>query len=347
MESALQEAIARCTRGDDLAQDLVTDAFAEILEGRANDVRIAAFGVALRSKGETPDELHALVTTMLRFAERVVVADGTPLIDTCGTGGDRMGSVNVSTMAALIAAGAGARVAKHGNRAASSQCGSADVLEALGVAIDLGPDGVADCIEQAGIGFCFAPRFHPAWRHAATARRELGVPTTFNFLGPLANPAGVKRQVLGVADPAMAPRMIQTLALLGAEHALVVWSHDGLDELSTTTPTSVLELRDGVISSHEVDPAALGIAPASIADLAGGDAATNAAVVRSVLAGDPGPARDIAILNAAAALVVADLAPDLQGGIELAAAVVDDGRASRTLDALVAASMDARTREGR
>lgn len=347
MDSVLQEAIVRCTRGDDLAPDLAAEAFAEILEGRANDVRIAAFGVALRAKGETPDELRALVETMLRFAERVTVAPGAPLIDTCGTGGDRMGSVNVSTMAALIAAGAGARVAKHGNRAASSQCGSADVLEALGVTIDLGPDGVAQCIEEADIGFCFAPRFHPAWRHAANARRELGVPTTFNFLGPLANPAGATRQVLGVADPAMAPRMVQTLALLGTERALVVWSHDGLDELSTTTPATVHDLSGGAITTYDIDPAALGLAPASVSDLAGGDAQHNADILRGVLAGEQGPVRDIALLNAAAALVVADLAPDLAAGIEVAASTVDSGAASRTLDAFVRASTEARAKEGR
>jgi anthranilate phosphoribosyltransferase len=249
-------------------------------------------------------------------------------------------------MAALIAAGAGARVAKHGNRAASSHCGSADVLEALGVVIDLGPKGVARCIDEAGIGFCFAPMFHPAMRFAGPPRGQLGVPTTFNFLGPLANPVGVKRQSVGVSDPAMAERVVGTLAELGAARALVYYGGDGLDELTTTTTSTVFELRDGSVRQLEIDPESLGIPRAEPGALAGGDAAGNAQVVRRVLGGQAGAVRDIALLNAAAALIVADLADDFAAGIELAAKAVDDGRAEAVLDAFVRTSVAAREAEG-
>ena len=236
MSTALwPDAIGRLVRREELPTELVEQVMTAILSGEATDAQIAGFAVALRAKGETATELAALVRTMLRFAERVDLSDvDGPIIDTCGTGGDRAGTVNVSTMAALVAAAAGARVAKHGGRAASSQCGSADVLEALGVVIDLGPSGVERSIREAGIGFCFAPRFHAGLRFAATARRELGTPTTFNFAAPLANPAGVKRQIVGVSDPSMAERLAAMLAELGAERALVFYGHDGLDELTVT-----------------------------------------------------------------------------------------------------------------
>ena len=316
---------------------------ATILAGEATDAQIAGFAVALRSKGETPAELATLVRTMLRFAERVELPDaGGPIIDTCGTGGDRAGTVNVSTMAALVAAAAGARVAKHGGRAASSKCGSADVLEALGVVIDLGPEGVARCVREAGIGFCFAPRYHAGLRFAAPARRELGVPTTFNFVAPLANPAGVKRQIVGVSDPSMAERLVAMLADLGAERAFVFYGHDGLDELTVTTTSTVHELRDGSISVYDVDPADLGIPRAEHGTLAGGDSAGNADVVHKILAGATGAIRDIVSLNAAAALLVAELVPDLAAGVELAHDILDDGRAATTLEALVRVSVAAR-----
>ena len=329
----------------DLSADEIERAMSTILAGDATDAQIAGFAVALRTKGETSEELAALARTMRQFAERVELDDAQPLIDTCGTGGDRSGSVNVSTMAAMIAAGAGARVAKHGNRAASSQCGSADVLEELGVVIDLGPKGVARCVREAGIGFCFAPRFHPALRFAAGPRRELGIPTTFNFLGPLANPAGVKRQAVGVSDPAMAERMLAALERLGVERALVFHGHDGLDELTTTGPSTVHDLQDGSVQTYDVDPASLGLPVAAPSDLLGGDAAANAAVVRRVLAGEAGPARDIAVLNGAAALVVAGLAADLPDGLERACAAIDDGRAAAALDAFVHVSAAAREDE--
>lgn len=336
------DVLGRLLRREDLPNELVERALRTILAGEATDAQIAGFGVALRAKGETSTELAMLVRTMLEFAKHVDVDRPETLIDTCGTGGDRAGTVNVSTMAAVIAAGAGARVAKHGNRAASSDCGSADVLEALGVVIDLDGKGVARCIEEAGIGFCFAPTFHPAMRFAGPPRRELGVPTTFNFLGPLANPAGVRRQSIGVSDPAMAERVVGALAQLGAERALVFYGDDGLDELTTTTTSTVFELRDGEVRRMQVDPTAYGLAVTDRGALAGGDAARNAGIVRDVLGGAGGPVRDIAVLNAAAALVVAGIVDDLGAGIEAANASLDDGRAADTLDAFVRASVSAR-----
>jgi anthranilate phosphoribosyltransferase len=336
------DVLSRLVRREDLPPEVAERALSTILRGDATDAQIAGFAVALRAKGETTAELAALVRTMLGFAEKVDVEDVEPLVDTCGTGGDRSGSVNVSTMAALIAAGAGVHVAKHGNRAQSSRCGSADVLEALGVVIDLGPDGVARCVREAGVGFCLAPRYHPALRFAGAARRELGVPTTFNFLGPLANPARVRRQAVGVSDPLMAERVIGALGELGAERALVFFGHDGLDELTTTTTSTVLELRDGRVECRELDPSTLGIPRAESGALAGGDAAGNAQIVHRVLAGQHGPVRDIAVLNAAAALVVADRAEDLAVGVDLAASSIDDGSAAAALEALVRTSVAAR-----
>jgi anthranilate phosphoribosyltransferase len=344
MSTALwPDAIGRLLRHEDLPAEVVERAMSAILAGEATDAQIAGFAVALRAKGETATELATLVRTMLQHAEPVPLDDaGGPLIDTCGTGGDRAGTVNVSTMAALVAAAAGSRVAKHGGRAASSQCGSADVLEALGVVIDLGPAGVARSIHEAGIGFCFAPRFHAGLRFAATARRELGTPTTFNFAAPLANPARVKRQIVGVSDPAMAERLVGMLAQLGAERAFVFYGHDGLDELTVTTTSTIHELRDGDVTVYDVDPVDLGIAYADRTALAGGDAAGNAEVVHKIFAGASGPIRDIVCLNAAAALVVAGLVDDLKSGIDVAGSILDDGRAAATLDALVRVSVAAR-----
>ena len=337
------DVIGRLVRREDLTSDLVEQAMSVVLSGDATDAQIAGFAVALRAKGETPDELATLVRTMLQFAEHVDLSDvDGPILDTCGTGGDRAGTVNVSTMAALVAAAAGANVAKHGGRAASSQCGSTDVLEALGVVIDLGPDGVARCVREVGIGFCFAQRFHAAMRFAAPVRRELGTPTTFNVLGPLANPAGATRRTIGVSDPAMADRVIHTLAALGAERALVFYGHDGLDELTVTTTSTVHELRDGRIRVYDVDPTDFGIPVAEMGGLAGGDAAGNAEAVHKTLAGAAGPIRDIVALNAAAALVVADLVPDLGTGVGRARELLDDGSAAATLEALVRVSVAAR-----
>jgi anthranilate phosphoribosyltransferase len=334
--------LARLSRRETLSSDDIAAALGEILEGRVADVQAAGFIVALRTKGETEDELVALVQTMHRYSTAVDAPDA---IDTCGTGGDRSGTVNVSTMAALIAAGAGARVVKHGNRAASSLCGSADVLEALGVSIELGPEGVARCVDEAGVGFCLAPRYHPAMRFLGPARKELGVPTTFNFLGPLLNPARVRRQVVGVSDATMALRMLGTLRALGTERAMVFHGDDGLDELTTTGTSTVHELVDGEIRMTKLDPEDLGISRATLDKLAGGHVDINAGAIRSVLAGDTGPHRDVALLNAAAAITVAGLASDMVAAMATAAASVDDGRAAQALDTLVRVSNEAKAAE--
>lgn len=324
------------TSGEDLTTEQAAAAMTEILSGDATASQIAGFIVALRMKGETIDEMAGLLAAMQDASELVRLNDLDGVIDTCGTGGDRSHSINVSTIAAFVVAGAGAKVCKHGNRAASSACGSADVLEALGVVIELDPAGVARCVEKAGIGFCFARRFHPAMRHAGPTRSELGVPTVFNFLGPLANPARVRRQVLGVSDARMAEKMAGVLRARGSERALVVFGHDGLDELTTTTTSTVVELcEDGQLKRYELDPAAHGISRADPAALRGGDAAANVAATRAVLSGEPGPHRDIVVLNAAAGLIAAGMAPDLAEGLSAAAAAIDDGRAANALDQLV------------
>jgi anthranilate phosphoribosyltransferase len=335
------DVIGRLLRRQDLPADLAERAMATILAGEATDAQIAGFAVSLRAKGETAEELAALVRTMLRFGQAVDIpleGPGGSVVDTCGTGGDRSGTVNISTLAALVVAGAGVRVAKHGNRAASSACGSADLLEALGVTIDLGPSGVARCVDEAGIGFCFAPKFHPALRFAGPARRELGVPTTFNFLGPLANPAGVRRRVVGVSDPAMAERMTRTLAELGVERAMVFCGGDGLDELTTTTVSNVWDLDDGAVTTYTIDPADYGIGRAAPDELLGGDAAANVAIAEHMLNGEPGAVRDIVALNAAAALVVAGAAPDFGAGLEQAVTSVEAGKAAAVLETFVRTS---------
>lgn len=289
-------------------------------------------------KGETVDELNGLLDAMYGAAETLALGGVENVVDTCGTGGDRSHTINVSSMAALVVAGAGANVCKHGNRAASSACGSADLLENLGVVIDLSPPGVARCVREAGIGFCFAPRFHPAMRHVVSTRRELGVPTVFNFLGPMANPARVRRQVLGVSDPAMGERMAGVLRARGTERALVVFGHDGLDELTTTTTSTVLDLRDDELTRYEVDPAALGLALARPEALRGGDAAANASRARMVLDGEPGAQREVVALNAAAGLVAAGMVEDLAAGLDLAFASLDEGGAADALQRLVTIS---------
>ncbi|HEY7875728.1 MAG TPA: anthranilate phosphoribosyltransferase [Actinomycetota bacterium] len=328
--------ISKVLSGRSLDEEETAAAMAEIMEGAATPAQIAGFVVALRAKGETTDEIVGLVRSMRSFAERVEIEG--ELLDTCGTGGDRTGTFNVSTAAAIVCAGAGARVAKHGNRAASSRCGSADVLEALGVKVDLPPEGVARCIETAGIGFCFAPVFHPAMRHAGVPRRELGVATIFNFLGPLTNPAGARRQALGVADPAMVERMVETLGRLGSERVLAFHGADGLDELSTSGPSQVVELADGQITRWTIDPAELGIDPAPTEALAGGDASQNAQMIRDLLESEPGPRRDVVVLNAAAGLVAAGIAADMAAGLEKARAAVDDGSAKSALDRMIEVS---------
>ena len=329
-------ALGTLLRHEDLQEGEAAAAMGAILRGEATPAQIAAFTVGLRMKGETVGEVTGLVRAMLEAAVPLKV-DG-PLVDTCGTGGDRAGTFNVSTLAALVVVGAGQRVAKHGNRAASGRCGSADLLEALGVAISLPPEGVAASIAEIGIGFCFAPNFHPALRHAVPVRRELGVVTIFNFLGPLTNPARAAYQALGVADPRMAPLMAEVLRRTGTERALVFYGHDGLDELTTTTTSTVLEVTPDGVSERLLDPRALGLPPAAREDLLGGDVERNVALAREVLAGRGGPRRDMVLLNAAAALIACGAAADFPEGLELAARSLDSGRARDALDAWVEVS---------
>ena len=307
----------------------------EIMAGQATPVQIAAFAVLLRAKGETPSELGGLVVAMLANAAQIDVPG--PTLDLVGTGGDRAQTVNISTMAALVAAGAGARVVKHGNRAASSPCGAADLLEELGVAIDLPGPGVARCVAEAGIGFCFAPVFHPGMRHAGVPRREMGVPTVFNFLGPLTNPARPSASAVGCADPRMAPVMAAVLAQRDVS-ALVFRGDDGLDELTTATTSRVWVVRDGEVDEQVLDPAELAIPGAEPGALRGADRAYNAAVARAVLAGERGPVRDAVLLNAGAALAAyaglpaGSVTGAVRDGIGRAAEAIDSGAAAAELE---------------
>lgn len=332
--------------GEDLSAAHARAALAEVLDGAATSAQLAAFLVALRAKGETVEEMRGLVEAMRDVAERVELPVGLVAVDTCGSGGAasrRRAAFNVSTIAGFVIAGAGVAVCKHGNRAASSTSGSADLLEAMGMTIDLGPAGVARCVTEAGMGFCFAPRFHPAMRHAGPTRREMGVPTVFNFLGPLANPAGVRRQVVGVSDPAMAERLVGVLEATGTERALVVFGHDGLDELTTTTTSTVLELHEGGVRVSEVDPLVLGIPRAEAAAIRGGDARANLDLARRVLDGERGAHRDLVVLNAAAGLVAAGVVEDLAAGYEAAVASVDGGAAAQVAERMVVVSRRAAT----
>ena len=325
----------------------------EVWAGGATHAQIAALLVALRVKGESVEEMTGFVRAMLSHALALPLPAGTDVIDTCGTGGDRLRSINVSTVAALVVAASGAKVCKHGGRASSSAVGAADVLEELGVVADLGPVGVARCIDEVGMGFCFAPRFHPAMRYAGPVRRELGIPTVFNFLGPLANPGRARYQVVGVSDPTMADKMLGVLMANGAERAMIVYGDDGLDELSTTGPSTVHELHrnrsgsgtDYETSIYRVDPGELGFAPATLEDLRGGYAAVNAEAIRRVVAGDPSPHRDVAVLNAAASLVVLGLAEDFPTGVDRAGALLDDGGAAQVLESLIRVSREAAAEE--
>jgi anthranilate phosphoribosyltransferase len=329
--------------GHDLTADQARSAMATILGGHATPAQLIGFVVALRAKGETADELSGLLDAVLSAAELVPLDDDlrSRAVDVVGTGGDRSHSINVSTMAAIVVAGAGVPVCKHGARGASSLCGTADVLEALGVVLELTPDGVRRCVEEAGIGFCFAPRFHPAFRFAAPSRREIGIPTVFNLLGPMANPGRVRRQVIGVADARFAERMLASLRAHGSTDAWVVHG-GGLDELTTTGPSTVLALHhDGGARTFTVDPVALGLAPATHDQLVGGDPEHNAEVVRRVLAGERGAHRDIVVLNAAAALIVGGAADDLPAGVAIAEQSIDGGQAAGALAAMVAVSQDA------
>jgi len=328
--------IDRLLAGQDLGREGAAEALDRIMSGEVDPVQTGAFLVALRAKGERADELAGLAEVIRRRSERVVARP--PLVDTCGTGGG-VSTFNVSTAAAFVAAGAGARVAKHGNRSATSRCGSADVLEALGARIDLGPGAVGACVDDVGIGFMFAPRHHPAFRHVAPVRAALGVRTIFNMIGPLANPAGATRQVVGVVDPAYVRRMAEALAELGAERALVVHGEDGMDEISTAAPTRVVEIDGGELREWRIDPGRLGLAAPANGTLAGGEPAENAARIRSVLGGAPGPAADVVAVNAAAAIWIAGGADSLAQGLEAAREALAGGAAAGRLEAFVAATL--------
>ena len=335
----MQEQIAKLVRGESLTEGEAGSAMETIMRGDATPSQIAGFVIALRVKGETVDELTGLAKTARAVATRVSAGDG--LLDTCGTGGDGLGTFNISTLAGIVAAGCGARVAKHGNRAASSLCGSADVLEALGVKIDLGPAGVARCIQEASIGFLFAPIYHPSFKYAAVPRRELGVRTVFNVLGPLCNPAGATCQALGVADAALAPKLADVLQRLGVRRALVFHASDGMDELTTTGPSRVIEVMDGQRREYELIPAELGLPLASPEATRGGRPEENAAIARQVLAGAKGPRRDLVLLNGAAALRAAGLAHEWRDGVGMAAEAIDSGRAGEVLETWVRVSREA------
>jgi anthranilate phosphoribosyltransferase len=326
--------IEKLQRRQDLTREEAAAAMEAIMEGRAQPAQIAGLLVGLSMKGERPDEIVGLAQTMRSRAIRLARDHG-PVFDTCGTGGDRAETFNVSTVAALVLAACGVRVAKHGNRSVSSKCGSADLFEALGVHISADPATVERCLDEAGIAFLFAPTFHPSMRHAGPTRKDLGVRTAFNLLGPLTNPAGASRQLVGVPRPELTELVARSLALLGSERAWVVHGADGLDEISTTGYTKVSECRDGAVNTFYVHPADFGLAKAAPAQLRGGDAAANAAIARAVLAGTPGAPRDIVLLNAAASLLIAGRAPSIKDGVKEAAAALDSGAAAGVLDALV------------
>jgi anthranilate phosphoribosyltransferase len=328
----LTEAIDRLAGGQDLAADEAAKVLREVMEGNSSEAETAAFLVALRTKGETVQEIAGLAATMRELALPVKVRGD--LVDTAGTGGGRP-TFNVSTTAAFIAAGAGCRVAKHGNRSATSQCGSADVLEALGARIDLEPDDVAACIEEVGFGFMFAPKHHSAMKHVVPVRKALGVRTIFNFLGPLTNPAGAKRQVIGVSDPSKLETLAAALAELGTESALVVSSADGLDEFSVSGTTRVVELGNGELKIYDVSPEQVGLEPSGDGAVAAGTPDQNARVLRDVLGGRPGTERALAVMNAAAAIYVGGLAESIAAGVERAQQSIDSGAAEGVLQAYV------------
>jgi anthranilate phosphoribosyltransferase len=336
----LKPYISKLLQGQSLSAAEAEEAMQIIMTGQATQAQIGGYLVALRMKGETVDEIAGSARAMRAQAARAEVALDEPLVDTAGTGGDGAHTFNISTAAAFVIAGAGHRVAKHGNRAASSRCGSADVLGALGVNLDLTPEQVASCIEQVGIGFLFAIKFHPAMKHAIGPRRELGQRTIFNVLGPLTNPAGATHQLIGVYDPALTQPLAEVLGSLGCQGAYVVHGHGGLDELTTSGPNRVSALRDGRVSTFDLDAADFGLRPATPDDLRGGEPEENARMLRALLAGeDTSPRRDVVLLNAAAALALLD-GGDFGAALNQAARSLDSGAALQKLDALVAYSQN-------
>jgi anthranilate phosphoribosyltransferase len=333
----VSRAIDAVCAGDHLTADHASAVLSEIMEGRADPVQTGAFLIALRAKGETVPELVGLARTMRALAAPVPTKRD-DLVDTCGTGGGPT-TFNISTAAALVAAGAGCAIAKHGNRSKTTKSGSADALEALGVNIEIDPEQIGRCIDEVGFGFMFAPRHHAAMKHVVPARQALGVRTIFNFLGPLTNPAGANRQLIGIADRHYQETMAEALLSLGCERALVVSAEDGLDELSLAARTRVIEVADGRTAEWFVEPGQFGLAPAELETVAGGTPEQNAVVIRAVLGGEAGPARDLVVLNAAAAIYVGGLASDLDQGVVKAAESIDSGAAANVLERLIAATV--------
>lgn len=333
----MKQYLQKVIEGKDLTQAETAEAFDLIMSGEATPAQIGAFIVALRMKGESVDEIAGGASSMRRHAVFIDVA-GIPVVDTCGTGGDSCDTFNISTTAAFVVAGAGVPVAKHGNRAISSKCGSADLLEELGVNIDVTPETVEECVRDVGIGFLFAPKLHPAMKHAMGPRRELGVRTIFNMLGPLTNPAGAKGQIIGVFSPELTEPFANVLRMLGSKRAFVVHGNDGMDEITTTTTTRVSELVNGKVHTHELDPLAFIESYADASDLAGGDRATNAEITLRVLSGEKGPCRDIVCLNAAAAIAAGGKTDNIQHGWNLAQESIDSGKAKQALDGLIKAT---------
>ena len=334
----IQEAIETLVTGESLTADQAGAAMGEIMSGQATPAQFAAFVTALRMKGESPDEVAGMARVMRERSVHVEFEG--PLLDTCGTGGDGAGIFNVSTTAGLVAAGAGVKVAKHGNRAMSGACGSADVLDALGVKIDLSPEGVRCCLQEVGFGFMFAQRYHPSMRFAAAPRREIGIRTVFNILGPLTNPAGAAAQVIGVADPGVGETMARVLRSLGSKHALIVHGSDGLDEVTSGGETHVWEMKDGKVTTGAISPEQMGFERSPPGLLRIGSPEESAEMVKAVLAGVSGPSRDVVLMNASAALLAADRVDSLQDGVAMAAESVDGGAANRTLEALITLSRE-------
>ena len=342
MNQMIREAIKKVVEGHDLTESEAVAAMQEIMDGEATPSQIASFITALRIKGETVDEVTGFARVMREKSVKIpTTREPIALIDTCGTGGDRLNTFNISTASAFVVAGAGLAVAKHGNRAMSSKCGSADVLEALGVNIGLSPEQVGRCVDEVGIGFMFAPAHHPSMKHAVGLRKEIGIRTVFNILGPLTNPAGAKRQLIGVFDAYLTELMAGVLKRLGSDRAIVAHGLDGLDEISTLGRTRITELQDGELKTYEISPEDVGLKTAQPKDLAGGeDSAESARILEEVLNGKQGPARDVVLLNAGAALKVAGKADSFQEGIALAAASIDGGKARAVLKGFCKLSQD-------
>lgn len=337
----IQEAISKVVAGKDLSEPEMTAVMTRISEGQATPAQIGALLIGLLMKGECVDEITGAARVLRAKSETIPLRRREEtLVDTCGTGGDGTGTFNVSTTAAFVAAGCGVKVAKHGNRSVSSLCGSADVIEAMGVNLDLGPDDVAECIDRVGIGFLFAPLLHPAMRHAVQPRREIGLKSIFNLVGPLTNPAGANVQVLGVFRADLTETLAHVLARLGCRSAFVVYGQDGYDEISITGPTRLTRLFEGEVTTTTLVPEEVGFKCARAEDVRGGDAAENVGHTLGVLKGEPGPKRDMVLLNAAAALAAAGRAKDLEAGVSLAAEAIDSGRALEKLEGLIAASKE-------